>query len=122
LELLKSLTEAGVDPQLFDRLLSTEVDRMLKVRFGVAFFIATIVFTLLSFAVIVLNSVWKWGINDIAITGLIIETPLQFIGLLYIIARNLFPQAPARMRTFETPTKARRIGKSNAKSVPEETE
>jgi hypothetical protein len=94
LELLKSLTEAGVDPQLFDRLLSTEVDRMLKVRFGIAFFVATVVFTLLSFAVIVFNSIYKWGISDIAITGLVIETPLQFIGLLYIIARNLFPQTP----------------------------
>jgi hypothetical protein len=29
------------------------------------------------------------GVSDIAITALIVETP---IGLLYIIARNLFPQ------------------------------
>jgi hypothetical protein len=92
LELLKSLTEAGIDPQLFDLLLSTELDRNLKKRFGIAFFVATIFFTLLSFWIIVANSMWKWGISDVAITGLIIETPLQFIGLLYIIARNLFPQ------------------------------
>jgi hypothetical protein len=32
------------------------------------------------------------GISDVAITALIVETPIQFIGLLYIIVRNLFPQ------------------------------
>jgi hypothetical protein len=31
----------------------------------------------------------RLGVSDIAITALIVETP---IGLLYIIARNLFPQ------------------------------
>jgi hypothetical protein len=45
---------------------------------------------------VVANSILKWGISDIAITGLIVETPLQFIGLLYIIARNLFPQPTQR--------------------------
>jgi hypothetical protein len=91
MELLKSLSEAGIDPRLFDLLLSTELDRNLKKRFGIAFFLATIFFTLLSYGMIVGNSIFKWGISDIAITGLIIETPIQFIGLLYIIARNLFP-------------------------------
>jgi hypothetical protein len=95
--LLKSLTEAGIDPRLFDLLLSTELDRNLKKNFGVAFFVATIFFTLLSFGMIAANSILKWGISDVAITGLIIETPLQFIGLLYIIARNLFPQAQAKV-------------------------
>jgi hypothetical protein len=94
LELVKALSAAGIDPQLFDLLLSAELDRQLKARFGIAFFAATVVFTCVSYAVIILNSVYKWGINDIAITGMVIETPLQFIGLLYIIARNLFPQTP----------------------------
>lgn len=92
LALLKSLSEAGIDPELFDLLLSAELDRNLKKNFGIAFFISTVFFTLVSFGVVVENSIQKWGISDIAITGLIIETPLQFIGLLYIIARNLFPQ------------------------------
>jgi hypothetical protein len=74
--------------------LSNKLDRKLKSQFGGLFFIATVFFSLLSYAVIILNSVLKWGISDIAITALIVETPIQFIGLLYIIARNLFPQSP----------------------------
>jgi hypothetical protein len=93
LELLQDLSKAGIDPQLFDRLLSSELDRKLKRQFGVAFLVATVGFTLLSYAVIILNSTQSWGISQIAITALIIETPIQFIGLLYIIARNLFPQS-----------------------------
>jgi hypothetical protein len=93
--LLQELTKVGIDPQLFDLLLSTELDRKLKARFGVAFFVATIFFTLLSYGVIIFNSVLNWGISQIAITALIVETPIQFIGLLYIIARNLFPQTTA---------------------------
>jgi hypothetical protein len=96
LELVKVLGDAGIDPQLFDLLLSAELDRQLKARFAVAFFTATVVFTCVSYVVIILNSVYKWGINDVAITGMVIETPLQFIGLLYIIARNLFPQTPSQ--------------------------
>jgi hypothetical protein len=95
LELLRALSDAGIDPKLFDLLLSAELDRQMKARFGIAFFTATVVFTCVSYAVIVLNGVYKWGINDIAVTGMVIETPLQFIGLLYIIARNLFPQTPS---------------------------
>ena len=93
--LLRTLTEAGIDPHLFDLMLSSELDRNLKKQFGVAFLVATVFFTLLSYGVIVFNAIDKWGITDIAITALIVETPIQFIGLLYIIARNLFPQASA---------------------------
>jgi hypothetical protein len=92
-KLLQELTTSGIDPRLFDLMLSNELDRNLKRQFGVAFFIATIFFTLVSFAIIILNSTLKWGISDLAITSLIVETPIQFIGLLYIIARNLFPQS-----------------------------
>jgi hypothetical protein len=73
-------------------LLSNELDRTLKKQFGVAFFAATMFFTMLSFGVIVFNGIYHWGISDTAVTALIVETPIQFIGLLYIIARNLFPQ------------------------------
>jgi hypothetical protein len=102
LKLLQSLTEAGIDPLLFDLMLSTELDRGLKKQFGIAFFSATVVFTALSYAVIIFNSTLKWGITDIAITALIVETPIQFIGLLYIIARNLFPQSAVATRASLT--------------------
>jgi hypothetical protein len=91
--LLQSLSQSGINPRLFDFLLSNELDRELKRQFGIAFLAATVFFTLLSYAVIMLNSVQKWGISDGAIMALIVETPIQFIGLLYIIARNLFPQS-----------------------------
>ena len=108
LKLLQGLSAAGIDPYLFDLMLSNELDRNLKKQFGVAFLLGTIFFTLLSYGVIVANSVFKWGINDTAITALIVETPIQFIGLLYIIARNLFPQ-PTLTRTVSV-------------TVPKETE
>jgi hypothetical protein len=53
-----------------------------------------------SYLVIVLNSVFKWGISDIAITAWIVETPIEFIGRPYIIARNLFPQS-SMLRQFQ---------------------
>jgi hypothetical protein len=34
--------------------------------------------------------------------ALIVETPIQFIGLLYIIARNLFPQSLNEYRRRDT--------------------
>jgi hypothetical protein len=94
-DLLRELSAEGIDPKLLDLMVSNWLDRELKTRFAVRFFVSTVSFTLLSYAVIILNSLYKWGISDIAITALIVETPIQFIGLLYIIARNLFPQSPA---------------------------
>jgi hypothetical protein len=70
-KLLQELTASGIDPRLFDLMLSNELDRNLKRQFGVAFFMATIFFTIGSFAVIILNSIFKWGISDLAITTLI---------------------------------------------------
>jgi hypothetical protein len=93
LVLLQDLTKAGIDPNLFDLLISRELDRNLKKQFGMLFFQATLFFTALSYLVIVLDGVNKWAISDVAITALIVETPLQFIGILYIIARNLFPNS-----------------------------
>jgi hypothetical protein len=92
-ELLKELSKIDVDPETFDTLLTNELDRKLKVNFGIAFLCLTCLFTIASYAIVILDAVYEWGISDIAITALIIETPIQFIGLLYIIARNLFPQA-----------------------------
>ena len=90
--LMKKLMESDIDPVLFDSLLSSNADRKLKARFGIAFLVLTIIFTITSYAIVILNSICKWGISEVAITSLVIETPIQFIGLLYIIARNLFPQ------------------------------
>jgi hypothetical protein len=93
IEMVKQLLESNIDPNLFDVLLQNEVDRRLKVRFGVAFLILTFLFTTASYTIVILDGIYKWNISEVAITALIIETPIQFIGLLYIIARNLFPQS-----------------------------
>jgi hypothetical protein len=129
LQLLQDLTAAQIDPTLFDLMLSSELDRTLKKQFGIAFFVATLAATAASYAVIILNAINHWAISDIAITALIVETPIQFIGLLYIIARNLFPQrqmaaearaaattarpaatprTPRQPRTAEAPARVRR--------------
>lgn len=97
-ELMKELAELDVDPETFDALLTNELDRKLKVSFGVAFLILTCLFTAASYAIVILDAIYDWGISEIAITALVIETPIQFIGLLYIIARNLFPQSEANKK------------------------
>lgn len=93
LTLAEKLKEAGIDIAQFDTLQSHELDRSLKRNFGGVFLFLTALFTAASYAIVVLNAVLKWDIPEHSITALIIETPLQFIGLLYIIARNLFPQS-----------------------------
>jgi hypothetical protein len=91
-ELLKKLEEMHIDPVTFDILLANETDRTLKVYFGRVFLILTFLFTSASYSIVILDGIYGWNISTVAITSLIIETPIQFIGLLYIIARNLFPQ------------------------------
>lgn len=93
IDIVKQLLESDIDPGLFDVLLQNEVDRRLKVRFGVTFLVLTFLFTSASYAIVIFDGIYKWKISEVAITALIIETPIQFIGLLYIIARNLFPQS-----------------------------
>jgi hypothetical protein len=90
--LVARLARSGIDPVVFDGLLSSEIDRRLKTRFGWAFLGLTCLFTAASYLIVIFNGIYDWQISDFAITSLIIETPIQFIGLLYIIARNLFPQ------------------------------
>ena len=90
-ELVKSLVEAGIDLKIFDSLITSEINRRLKIRFGVTFLIFTFIVTVASYLIVILDAVYKWGISEVAITALIIEIPIQFIGLLYIIAKNLFP-------------------------------
>ena len=95
-ELVTKLLASGIDPLVFDSLLSNEIDRRLKTRFGIAFVFLTFLFTTASYAIIVLNGPMILNISSVAITGLIIETPIQFVGLLYIIARNLFPEGKSK--------------------------
>src|SRR5262249_14132457 len=51
-ELVKGLLAAGIDPLLFDSLLSNEMDRRLKTRFGIAFLLLTFVFTSTSYTLV----------------------------------------------------------------------
>lgn len=96
IEVAKELKEAGIDLLQFDILQSSELDRKLKRSFGYLFLILTLFFTAASYLIVVFNSINGWHIPEKAITALIIETPIQFIGLLYIIARNLFPQGKSK--------------------------
>ena len=91
LALLTHLKRAHIDPQAFIELLSRDTDRHLKARFGVTFLVFTFLITAASYAIVICDGVFRWNIAPVAITALIIETPIQFVGLLYIIARNLFP-------------------------------
>ena len=90
---MKELTDSGIDLVVFDTLLSNEIDRRLKTRFGLAFLALTFLFTAASYSIVIFDGIYEWKISEVAITALIIETPIQFIGLLYIIARNLFPHS-----------------------------
>ena len=90
-QLIKELTDSGIDPDAFDVLISKEIDRRLKVQFGITFLIFTFIFTAMSSGIVITDGLLGLGISEIAVTALVIETPIQFIGLLYIIARNLFP-------------------------------
>jgi hypothetical protein len=90
-ELVKSLVDSGIDLKIFDSLITSEINRRLKIRFGITFLIFTFLVTVASYLIVILDAVYKWGISQVAITALIIEIPIQFIGLLYIIAKNLFP-------------------------------
>jgi hypothetical protein len=104
LALVKELLRSNIDPELFDSIVSNEMDRRLKVRFGICFLLLTFLFTAASYAIVAANGVCGWGISSEAITVLLIETPLQFIGLLYVIARNLFPERLRNVASDASPS------------------
>ncbi len=79
--LVKELIESGIDPAAFDVLISNEINRKLKVQFGIVFLVLTFIFTAASYSIVILDGVFEWNISQVAITALIIETPIQFIGL-----------------------------------------
>ncbi len=89
--LVQQLMSSGIDPAAFDVLIANEINRKLKTQFGVVFLVFTFLFTAASYAIVVLDGALRWGISPMAITALVVETPIQFVGLLYVIARNLFP-------------------------------
>jgi hypothetical protein len=116
ISVLSELSKLGIDPTLFDSMLSNELDRNLKRQFGILFLSLTTLFTAVSYLVIVLAAAFRWPIPNVAITLLIAETPLQFVGLLYIIARNLFPQ-PKEKKAAE---RIRRRATSSELAAPQE--
>jgi len=101
--LVKQLLASNINPVVFDVLLSNEINRRLKVKFGVTFLIFTLIITISSYAIVIFDGIYNWKISSIAITALIIETPIQFVGLLYIIARNLFPSANNEQSNINIP-------------------
>lgn len=90
-EQYKELMAMGIDPVKYDLYVAQEINRKLKVRFAYVVVSLATLFTVTSYSIVILDSVLAWGIPAFAINALVIETPIQFIGLLYIIARNLFP-------------------------------
>jgi hypothetical protein len=89
----------AVDPLIFDILVSNELNRQLKKKFGMAFLIITCFFTISSYVIVVLAAIYEWKIPASAMTALIIQAPLQMIGILYIMAKNLFSTAPIEPNT-----------------------
>jgi len=94
LDFFESLQNSGINPNTVQTYLNDELNRNLKKRYGNVLLIFTAFFSAVSLTIIILNSVFEWGISDIAITALIIELPIQLVGMLYIIVSNLFPKIP----------------------------
>jgi hypothetical protein len=83
-----------VDPVIFSILVTNETNMRLKKNFGIAFIIITCLFTLISYGIIVAASIWDWKMPPAALTALIVQAPLQMVGILFVMARNLFPTVP----------------------------
>jgi len=101
----KSSEEASgkpVDPLIFDILLSNELNRRLKKNFGIAFVAITCAFTAVSYSIIILAAIHEWKMPASAMTALVIQGPLQMIGILYIMAKNLFPVASIEKKQTKT--------------------
>jgi len=107
LALVQALLDEDIDIERFAAFLSADQDRQLKRKFANRFLVATALFTILSYAVVILDRVFKLEISQTAITSLIIEIPIQFVGLLYIIARNLFPSSPHAPKQTSRPSRRR---------------
>ncbi len=91
-ELFKRLKENEIEAATFENHLNNEINRKMKKQYGMMFFTLTTIFSLFSYAIIIINAILKWNIPEFAITALIIEIPIQFVGILLIVAKNLFPE------------------------------
>lgn len=89
---LNELHKNGVDLIAYEKHLNNELNRRLKKQYGAWFFVLTFVFSTVSYSVVIFESIYDWGIPDAALVALIIEIPIQFVGILLIIANNLFPK------------------------------
>jgi|GEM_PF-3454481 len=90
-DILKDFQDSSIDAETLDVLLTSEVNRNLKKKFAWVFAWFALISILLSYSLVALNKPLSLGISEIAMTALIIEAPIQFIGILYIVANNLFP-------------------------------
>jgi hypothetical protein len=103
IELFSKLRTEGIDQAAFEQHLNNEINRTLKKQYGSRFFFITFFFTVLSFSIVILNSILHWNIPDGAIIGLIIEIPIQFVGIMYIVAKHLFPNVEKSEKTKNLP-------------------
>jgi hypothetical protein len=91
IKLFTELANIGINISIYEQHLNNELNRKLKKIFGGLFLIFAFIFTILSYLIVILDAILHWGINQVAVTALIIEIPLQFVSILLIIANNLFP-------------------------------
>jgi hypothetical protein len=89
---MEGLKKKGIDPLVFHTILVNDTNRELKIIYARTFTGLTVFFTVASYAIVVCNIPFKWNISPTVINALMVETPIQFIGILYIIAKNLFPK------------------------------
>ncbi|QDV81240.1 hypothetical protein TBK1r_01550 [Stieleria magnilauensis] len=112
LETLKELSDLSIDPEVFDTMLSNELNRQLKHRFAVGFLILAVAFSSISYLIVVADAIWKLGIPTSVLVALLVQTPIQLIGLLHIIARNLFPNPVSSSRRISSASSEEKGGKN----------
>jgi hypothetical protein len=69
----------------------SEQNMKLKILFGIAFLGMTVIFTVASYVIVIFNQKLGLGVSNEVLLALVIETPIQWVGLLYVVAKNLFP-------------------------------
>lgn len=77
---------------------SEKIDRIVRICFGIGLLLLTVLFTATLCTIIMLAGFRKWETFKVAITALMIATPIQFVVLLCVIASCVLPRrekAPA---------------------------
>ena len=85
----------------YDKFISNKLNRELKRNFGWAFIIMSVLTLVASYSFVFLSTINKWEVSDVVTTTIIIEAPLQMIGILVIIANNLFPKRGKIKKSIE---------------------